>query len=172
MLKSAARDACLPSLPTIPMPEHQLAAHVWRYEAPVEDATTQAESSRRAFAGFQHTDVCCLDHGHIIPTVTYTTHRFLGMASDEQRNVRLLRWRTSTSDDGWQLSSEEDKLCPKPVEAKLYPSAPPPAGILWKIEGVMAYLQRLAVDDETRVQLGAQKVQHVPHLVGRLYCLH
>ena len=86
--KSAASEACFPSFPTIPTPERC--------------CQTKPVYGERD-PGL--TNVGSLDHANVVPSVSDTTHTFLGMLPDEASDISLLGRRTSACDYGGELGS-------------------------------------------------------------------
>lgn len=98
--KSAAREACFPSFPTIPTPE----------------TTNQLEFKKGLL---QLTDVCGLDHADIVSAVAYAANSFLGVLADQTGDVGFLSRRASTCDYSGELSGDFDKLFHEQIETQL-----------------------------------------------------
>ena len=92
------------------------------------------------------TDVCCLDHGHVVSSVADAADPLLGVRADQPGNVGLLGRAAPACDDARELSGEVDELCLEVVEAEL---------------------ERFAVNDEAAVELGPDKVELVTDVLGR-----
>ena len=103
--KSAARNACLPSLPTMPTPA----------VVSVSIAFAHGVSTKMG----QRTDIGSLDHAHIVPAIADTTNALFGEISDNTRDVYLLRRRTPVRDDSAELGRDHNKLVLKQGKAEL-----------------------------------------------------
>lgn len=97
MEKSAAREACLPSFPTIPTPDSQ--STYCRSASGIESD----ESPDRL------TDVGCLDHADVVPAISDATDPLLGVLPNEPGNIGFLGRRTSTSHYDGELSCYIDE---------------------------------------------------------------
>jgi hypothetical protein len=96
--KSAANDACFPSLPTIPIPDNQ---HI----------------STRKTRETKLTDISGLNHGHVIATITNTADCLFRILSNQSRDIRFLRRGTSTGCHRGKLGGEHDEFCSKAIKA-------------------------------------------------------
>jgi hypothetical protein len=56
------------------------------------------------------TNICCLDHADIVPTISNAAHSFLSMLTDQSSNIGLLSRRTTAGDDGGKFGGNFDKL--------------------------------------------------------------
>ena len=88
--KSAAREACFPSFPTIPTPE----------------PLCQAKVTTGTREGLKLTNVGGLDHTNVVPSIPNTTYAFLGMFSDKASDVSLLGRRTPARNHGGEFGSD------------------------------------------------------------------
>ena len=107
--KSAASEACLPSLPTIPTPD------VGRIDRDTSDGDGEKE---------ERTDIGSLDHAHVVPAITDAAHALLGIAPNEPCDICLLRWRTPTRDNSGKFGCDLYKFAFKQVEAELQKREP------------------------------------------------
>lgn len=102
--KSAAREACLPSFPTIPTPVN----HVY----------FRANYPNRRVALL--TNVCSLNHADVVSAVADTANTLLGMVPDKTGDIRLLSGRASTGYDGGQFGRDLNKLVLEQVHTELF----------------------------------------------------
>ena len=85
--KSAAREACFPSFPTIPTPE----------------TVCQVKATPSKGENFKLTNVGSLDHTNVVSSISNTAHAFLGMLPDEASDISLLGGRTPARNYGGKL---------------------------------------------------------------------
>ena len=101
--KSAASEACFPSLPTIPTPERT--------------GIRQWLSDRMEMG--QHTNVSGLDHAYVVPTITNAAYALLSITPDEPGDICLLGRRASTRDDCGKFGCNLYELIFEEGEAEL-----------------------------------------------------
>ena len=102
MEKSAAREACLPSFPTIPMPACKCQSH---------------SCPKRSLASL--TDIGSLDHTDIVSAIADTADSLFRVFPYKSRHVGFLGRRTSTRYDCRKLRSEDDEFASELIEAEL-----------------------------------------------------
>jgi hypothetical protein len=67
----------------------------------------------------RRTNVSGLDHAHVVPTITNAAHTLLSKTPDEPGDICLLRWRTSTRDNGGKFGRNLYKFVFEKGEAEL-----------------------------------------------------
>src|SRR5712672_2198269 len=87
--KSAARDACLPSLPSMPTPAAVSVSYCFAYGVSTKMGA--------------RTDIGSLDHAHVVPAIADTANALFGEIPDKTRDVCLLRRGAPTRYDSGEL---------------------------------------------------------------------
>ena len=94
------------------------------------------------------TDVCCLDHGHVIATVADTTNPLFGVFADEAGDVSFLGRRATACNNRWQLDSKRDEEVPVIVKEQS---------------------KRFSIDEEATIRLIAKEFELI---IGQVLSFH
>ena len=112
------------------------------------------------------TNICSLYHAHVVPTIANATHSFLGVVTNEARNICFLRRRTAAGDNSGQLCRYFNELVLVQVQTELSGRSSDESN---EHKKGPTYLQGFTIDDKTTVKLRLQKLELVANLVRRLH---